>query len=105
MVRLGSRASPGTVIAQLDRAIQLPGWWILDCPVKPGNDTYGSANRKVYFCSAAEMSFTPSGLAHSAGPDSEAISQPLGSTRSVVGMPTALPATLSSWNTLALASE
>ena len=50
-------------------------------------------------------SLTPSSLPHSAGPASEAISQPLGSTSSVVGMPIALPTVLRSWNTLALASE
>src|ERR1700693_4341874 len=55
--------------------------------------------------SAALTSFRPSGLAHSAGPASEAISQPLGSTRTVVARPIALPAGLGSWHTLKLASE
>ena len=58
----------------------------------------------IYFASAALMSRTPSALAHSAGPASEAISQPFGSMIKVVGMPIALPTVLRSWNTLALAS-
>jgi hypothetical protein len=53
---------------------------------------------------AAVTSLTASSLAHSAGPAREAISQPLGSTRRVVGMPIALPIDLRSWNTLALGS-
>ena len=57
-----------------------------------------------HFASAAVTSFTASSLAHSAGPAMVAISQPDGSTSSVVGMPSARPTTLSSWNTLALGS-
>ena len=44
-----------------------------------------------YRPSAALTSFTPSSLAHSAGPDNEASSHPFGSISSVVGMPIALP--------------
>ena len=58
-----------------------------------------------YRPSAVLTSFTPSSLAHSAGPDSEAISHPFGSINSVVGMPIALPTALRSWKTLALVSE
>ena len=45
---------------------------------------------------AALTSFTPSALAHSAGPAMVPSSQPEGATRSVVGMPNALPASLRS---------
>ena len=58
-----------------------------------------------YRPSAALTSFTLSSLAHSAGPDNEAISHPFGSISSVVGIPIALPTALRSWKTLALASE
>ncbi len=47
------------------------------------------------------MSLSASSLAHSAGPDSVAISQPAASISSVVGMPNALPASFRSWNTFA----
>jgi hypothetical protein len=62
-------------------------------------------NVQPYRPSAARTSFRASSLAHSAGPASEAISQPFGLTSSVVGMPIALPMDLRSWNTLALESE
>jgi hypothetical protein len=45
---------------------------------------------------AARISLSASSLAHSAGPASEATSQPAGSISSVVGMPNALPMTLRS---------
>ena len=45
---------------------------------------------------AAPTNFTPSALAHSAGPAISPISQPDRSTISVVGMPNALPAALRS---------
>src|SRR5580704_9863976 len=51
---------------------------------------------------AALTNFTPSSLAHSAGPAMLPISQPERSIRSVVGMPNALPAVLRSSNTWAL---
>ena len=54
---------------------------------------------------AARTSFTPSSLAQRAGPAMAPISQPAGSTRSVVGIPKALPAAFKSWNTCALWSE
>jgi len=57
------------------------------------------------FLIAALTSRTPSSLAHSAGPAMVPISQPDGSTITVVGMPNALPALLSSSNTRALGSE
>jgi hypothetical protein len=68
-------------------------------------DGIGMLQTPCYRPSAALTSFTPSSLAHSAGPDSEAISHPFGSISSVVGMPIALPTALRSWKTLALASE
>src|SRR6266851_634157 len=51
---------------------------------------------------AALTSFTPSSLAHSAGPAILPISQPERSTITVVGMPKALPAIFRSSNTRAL---
>src|SRR4051812_22982698 len=48
------------------------------------------------FVSAACTSFMASSLAHSAGPASVPISQPCGSTSSVVGMPNALPTSFKS---------
>src|SRR5580693_1946302 len=54
---------------------------------------------------AALTNFTPSSLAHSAGPAMLPISQPERSIRSVVGMPKALPAVFRSSNTWALGSE
>ncbi len=54
--------------------------------------------------SAALISATASLLAHSAGPAMLPISQPCGSTSSVVGMPKARPMALRSWNALALGS-
>jgi len=64
----------------------------------------GSQVTLDHLASAAETSFTASSLPHSAGPAMVAISQPDGSTSNVVGMPSARPTTLSSWNTLALGS-
>jgi hypothetical protein len=54
---------------------------------------------------AALTSFTPSSLDHSAGPAMVPISQPERSTRTVVGMPKALPAVFRSSYTWALSSE
>ena len=54
---------------------------------------------------AALTNFTPSSLAHSAGPAMLPISQPERSISSVVGMPKALPAVFRSSNTWALGSE
>src|SRR5580658_11323664 len=51
---------------------------------------------------AALTNFTPSSLAHSAGPAMLPISQPERSIRSVVGMPKALPAVFRFSNTWAL---
>jgi hypothetical protein len=52
--------------------------------------------RAIYRLSAAVTSFTASSLAHSAGPATVPISQPAGSTRSVVGIPAARPTILRS---------
>ena len=60
---------------------------------------------RVQCAIAARMSVTPSWLAQSAGPAMAPISQPAGSTISVVGMPKALPAVFKSSNTSALSSE
>ena len=50
---------------------------------------------------AAAISLIASSLAHSAGPAMVAISQPLPSTSTEVGMPRARPTLLRSWKTLA----
>ena len=60
--------------------------------------------RSDYLSTAAVTSLSASALAHSAGPATVPISQPAGSTRSVVGIPAARPTILRSWNTLALGS-
>lgn len=61
-----------------------------------GGRNRGRSGDVIYRPSAALMSLTPSSLAHSAGPASDAISQPFGSTIRVVGMPIALPTVLRS---------
>jgi hypothetical protein len=57
---------------------------------------FAGANPGYGLAIAALTSFTPSALAHSAGPAIAPISQPERSTISVVGMPKALPASFSS---------
>jgi hypothetical protein len=62
------------------------------------------SKRAGYGLIAALTSFTPSSLTHSAGPAMAPISQPAGSTMTVVGMPKALPASLRSSKIFALSS-
>jgi len=89
------------------RAVQAV-WRIVNHMVKYRRDRNGVkgafAMAMPYGSVAAVSSFTASSLAHSAGPAMVAISQPAPSTSTEVGMPSARPTALRSWNTLALGS-
>src|SRR5277367_3732327 len=69
------RSAPPTQSPGGERGCSLSGG---DAAIRWDPVKHRAAEPPPYGCSAALMSFNPSALAHSAGPDSEAISQPLG---------------------------